>query len=213
MSLAGSCFSTDSAHRPFHHGIRRRGGTIADGDDAATLANESISVSWLNAVNAAFQDAAIQGVTICIASGDTGANSNVGANPGAWGLPFAGDGKAHVQYPGSDPWVLAVGGTTIGNRRAGSRESGDRDVLGRLTKGIEPDVRRVNADVGNDGRVAAKDGTDVGRLISVKRQEKARATPEQLKAMSWAERLDYCRRFDQRPGKQPAWVDPRLRGG
>jgi hypothetical protein len=28
MSLAGSCFSTDSALRPFHHGIRRRGGTI-----------------------------------------------------------------------------------------------------------------------------------------------------------------------------------------
>ncbi len=28
MSLTGSCFSTESAHRPFHHGIRRRGGTI-----------------------------------------------------------------------------------------------------------------------------------------------------------------------------------------
>ena len=28
MSLAGSCFSTESALRPFHHGIRRRGGTI-----------------------------------------------------------------------------------------------------------------------------------------------------------------------------------------
>ena len=28
MSLAGSCFSTESAPRPFHHGIRRRGGTI-----------------------------------------------------------------------------------------------------------------------------------------------------------------------------------------
>ena len=28
MSLAGSCFSSESAHRPFHHGIRRRGGTI-----------------------------------------------------------------------------------------------------------------------------------------------------------------------------------------
>ena len=28
MSLAGSCFSTDSARRPVHHGIRRRGGTI-----------------------------------------------------------------------------------------------------------------------------------------------------------------------------------------
>src|SRR5262245_5163627 len=28
MSLAGSRFSTDSAQRPFHHGIRGRGGTI-----------------------------------------------------------------------------------------------------------------------------------------------------------------------------------------
>jgi hypothetical protein len=27
-SLAGSCFSTESAHGPFHHGIRRQGGTI-----------------------------------------------------------------------------------------------------------------------------------------------------------------------------------------
>ena len=28
MSLAGSCFSSESTPRPFHHGIRRRGGTI-----------------------------------------------------------------------------------------------------------------------------------------------------------------------------------------
>ena len=28
MSLAGSCFSPKSAPRPFHHGIRERGGTI-----------------------------------------------------------------------------------------------------------------------------------------------------------------------------------------
>src|ERR1700676_1804536 len=27
-SRAGSCFSSESAPRPFHHGIRRRGGTI-----------------------------------------------------------------------------------------------------------------------------------------------------------------------------------------
>jgi hypothetical protein len=50
-----------------------------------------------------FEDAAIQGVTICIASGDTGTDSKVG------------DGLAHVQYPASDPWVLSVGGTTVGN--------------------------------------------------------------------------------------------------
>src|SRR5258708_40203316 len=29
MSLAGSCFSSESAPRPFHHGIRGRGGTIS----------------------------------------------------------------------------------------------------------------------------------------------------------------------------------------
>ena len=76
---------------------------VANGDDATTLSSAGISTSWLTAVSTAFQDAAIQGVTICIASGDTGTDSKVG------------DGKAHVQYPASDPWVLAVGGTTIGN--------------------------------------------------------------------------------------------------
>lgn len=76
---------------------------ISNGDDANTLANEGISTAFLNAVSTAFQDAALLGVTICIASGDTGTDSKVG------------DGKAHVQYPASDPWVLSVGGTTIGN--------------------------------------------------------------------------------------------------
>lgn len=28
MSLAGSCFSSEWAPRPFHHGVRRQGGTI-----------------------------------------------------------------------------------------------------------------------------------------------------------------------------------------
>jgi len=35
MSLAGSCFSTESAHWPFHHGIRRRG----SGDAGACVSN------------------------------------------------------------------------------------------------------------------------------------------------------------------------------
>jgi kumamolisin len=76
---------------------------VSNGDDAATLLAEGISVSWIEAVTAAFQDAAMMGVTVCIASGDTGAQSKVG------------DGKAHVQYPVSDPWVLGCGGTTIGS--------------------------------------------------------------------------------------------------
>jgi len=76
---------------------------VSDGDDAATLLAESVPASWITAVTQVFEDAAIQNVTTCIASGDTGAQSK----------RF--DGKAHVQYPGSDPWVLAVGGTTIGS--------------------------------------------------------------------------------------------------
>jgi kumamolisin len=76
---------------------------VSNGDDTNTLLTEGVSVSWLTAASQAFEDAAIQGVTMCIASGDTGTDSKVG------------DGKAHVQYPASDPWVLAVGGTTIGN--------------------------------------------------------------------------------------------------
>jgi hypothetical protein len=74
---------------------------VLNGDDAAVSAGAS--QNWVNAVTAAFQDAAVQSVTVCIASGDSGTQSKI----------F--DGKAHVQYPGSDPWVLSVGGTTIGN--------------------------------------------------------------------------------------------------
>jgi len=74
----------------------------SDRDDAGGL-DLGVTVAWINAVSEAFRDAAIQGITVCIASGDTGSDSRIG------------DGNAHVQYPVSDPWVLAVGGTTIGN--------------------------------------------------------------------------------------------------
>ena len=58
---------------------------VANGDDSPTLATDGVSSSWLTAASMAFQDAAIQNVTVCIASGDTGAQSKTG------------DGKAHVQ--------------------------------------------------------------------------------------------------------------------
>lgn len=76
---------------------------VSNGDDAATLTAEGIPSTWLTAVTQAFEDAAIQGVTVCICSGDFGSGMTVG------------DGLAHVIYPASDPWVLAVGGTTIGH--------------------------------------------------------------------------------------------------
>jgi kumamolisin len=76
---------------------------IANGDDPTGLAQRGVTTAFVNAVSAAFHDAAIQGVTVCVACGDDGTNSHIG------------DGQVHVQYPGSDPWVLSVGGTTIGN--------------------------------------------------------------------------------------------------
>ena len=76
---------------------------LSNGDDQATLQNDGLSTNFVNAVDQALQDAAVQGVTVCIASGDTGTDSMVG------------DGKAHVQFPGSDPWVLCCGGTTLGD--------------------------------------------------------------------------------------------------
>ena len=61
------------------------------------------SQAAINAVSATFQEAALLGVTILAASGDSGSTCGMG------------DGKAHCLYPGSDPGVTCVGGTTISN--------------------------------------------------------------------------------------------------
>jgi hypothetical protein len=76
---------------------------IANGDDSATLSAEGVTTAFVNAVGQAFQDAALFGITVLVASGDTGSDSKVG------------DGNAHVQYPASDPWITSCGGTTVGN--------------------------------------------------------------------------------------------------
>ncbi|MFK4440567.1 hypothetical protein ABH944_000567 [Caballeronia udeis] len=54
-----------------------------------------------NALTTAFQSAAMIGMTVFVSSGDHG--SDCGEQ----------DGKAHVLYPASDPWVTTCGGTTI----------------------------------------------------------------------------------------------------
>jgi hypothetical protein len=92
--------------------------SIAPGDDPDGLSfadanwGTGVTAATLTAMTAAFQDAAFlqDGPTICIASGDIGSNCYVGS----LGTPAEGDGYAHVTYPASDPWVLSVGGTTIG---------------------------------------------------------------------------------------------------
>ena len=71
-----------------------------------------ISISWgqaevgwttqsLNNFNEAFKAASLLGVTICVAAGDSGSDDSVG------------DGKVHVDFPASSPYVLACGGTKL----------------------------------------------------------------------------------------------------
>ena len=57
----------------------------------------------INAVNQTFQEAAMLGVTVFVASGDDGSNCQIE------------DGRAHVYYPSSDPWITSCGGTSIQN--------------------------------------------------------------------------------------------------
>ncbi|MDB5286217.1 MAG: family peptidase [Mucilaginibacter sp.] len=71
-----------------------------------------ISISWgaaevnwtqqsLTNFNDAFMSAASLGITICVAAGDSGSSDGVT------------DGKVHVDFPSSSPYVLACGGTKL----------------------------------------------------------------------------------------------------
>jgi kumamolisin len=81
-----------------------------------------ISVSWgyaedaqgawsdgaIDAINDTLKAAALVGVTVCVAAGDDGSDDQVG------------DGHAHVDFPSSSPYVLAVGGTSLRKSKGGS---------------------------------------------------------------------------------------------
>lgn len=71
-----------------------------------------ISISWggpenqwsrqsLDVFNQAFHDAALLGITVFCASGDNGSSDGEK------------EGKAHVDFPASSPWVVACGGTSL----------------------------------------------------------------------------------------------------
>ena len=55
----------------------------------------------MTAMDSACQDAAMLGVSICVASGDNGATDGVS------------DGEDHVDFPASSPSVLGCGGTLL----------------------------------------------------------------------------------------------------
>jgi kumamolisin len=106
-----------------------------------------LSISWgytegqdiwtsqaIQTVNQAFQAAALQGITIIAAAGDDGSRDQLN------------DGRAHVDFPASSPYVLACGGTTLqfsGNNFTGEKvwNDGGRDQGGGATGGgVSDDV-------------------------------------------------------------------------
>jgi kumamolisin len=95
-----------------------------------------LSVSWGNSedgawwtsaaitqVNETFQEAALIGMTVCVASGDDGSSDAVT------------DGHAHIDFPSSSPYVLAVGGTTLRKSGASYVETGWKDGDGLRADG------------------------------------------------------------------------------
>jgi len=87
------------------------------------------STDWSKAavteINLRLQAAAQMGITVCVAAGDDGAGDQES------------DGRAHVNFPASSPWVLAVGGTQLtgGQEVVWWEPPGDRAHGGASTGG------------------------------------------------------------------------------
>ncbi|MGB7282706.1 MAG: S53 family peptidase [Candidatus Acidiferrum sp.] len=67
---------------------------------------EEATAQFRNEFDQMLQSAASLGVTVCVAAGDNG-SADFAANDPNW------DGKAHVDFPASDPFALACGGTQL----------------------------------------------------------------------------------------------------
>jgi kumamolisin len=66
----------------------------------------SATIQFQNNFDQTLQTAAHLGITVCVASGDSG-SANYAANDPNW------DGGAHVDFPSSSPYTLGCGGTRI----------------------------------------------------------------------------------------------------
>jgi len=100
----------------------------------ATNKPSIISISWgaaesawtpqqMTAMDEAFQSAAAVGISVFCAAGDDGCNDNVN------------DGKVHVDFPASSPFVTACGGTTLVVSNGARQESVWNDGDGSATGG------------------------------------------------------------------------------
>ena len=125
-----------------------------------------ISISWgsaesdwtqqaMNNMDAAFEDAAMAGITVCVAAGDGGSADGTT------------DGKAHCDFPASSPHVLACGGTTLkanGTTIASEtvwNDAGDGATGGGISDVFPLPAWQANANV----PVSANSGGRVGRGV------------------------------------------------
>jgi photosystem II stability/assembly factor-like uncharacterized protein len=99
-----------------------------------------LSISWgaaeedsawsqgtIDRVNDSLKLAAMMGITVCVSSGDDGSADQTDS----FQDPNALDGKAHVDFPASSPFVLAVGGTDLRVREGQALEKTWKDGNGR----------------------------------------------------------------------------------
>ena len=126
-----------------------------------------ISISWggpeaawtqqtMTALDSAFADAALLGVTVFVAAGDHGSADRPPIIPDANGNPIANpayDGVAHVDFPASSPHAVACGGTHLeGDAAVISTETVWNDGDGWATGGgvsdfLDPPTWQANATV------------------------------------------------------------------
>ena len=57
------------------------------------------------------------GITVCVSTGDDGSESQIQ------------DGHAHVNFPATSPYVLAVGGTTLHARKGTNEQMAVTEVV------------------------------------------------------------------------------------
>ena len=186
----------------------------------------SVSVSWgsaeddsdwspaaRRAINHRLHAAALLGITVCVATGDDGSGDQMQ------------DGRGHVHFPASSPYVLAVGGTMLGDngeevvwwnepgdrseRRGGSTGGGVSVAYERPSWQRVRRVRSINPDA-RDGRivpdVAALAGLPGYGLIYSGRPKMNGGTS--AAAPVWAALI--ARIAGRRPGHAPVFLTPLL---
>lgn len=156
-----------------YRGSADEAGFVAAVQAAVDDGQSVISISWGTSettlddcagMEAALKAAHDKGLTVCASSGDWGASNARNRTGVAGGAP---DGKAHLEYPASSPYVLACGGTEListdgkpvevvwnnTERKSGAAGGGVSVLFERPGWQTRAGVAIVNVDSGKPGRV------------------------------------------------------------